>query len=91
MKSHVFFGKRYRIEELPEDHADRGLCDAPDTKEKAISIRKGLAEKERLEILVHEALHACSWYWDEEGVELSAEDISAFLWRDGWRRSRPSK
>lgn len=44
---------------------------------------KGLAE---LDTYVHEFLHACFWDLDEEAVTESADAISRFLWRKGYRR-----
>ena len=87
MKTHVFGGKRYKIKDLPESNFEDGECDSPERLNKAIHIKKSLTGQVRLETLIHEALHACNWYWDEEGVDYSAKDISGFLWRDGWRRT----
>lgn len=40
-----------------------------------------------MEVFIHEALHACIWDLDEETVYSTAEDISKFLWRLGYRRT----
>jgi len=64
---------------------DRGQCDAPSKRAKAIRIRSDLRGEERLEILIHEMLHAAFWDMDEEPVEESAADIARALWRIGYR------
>ncbi|MCE5185012.1 MAG: hypothetical protein LLF76_02680 [Planctomycetaceae bacterium] len=38
-----------------------------------------------LELLIHEALHACDFKDSEEKVSTSAQDIARFLWRVGYR------
>jgi len=67
------------------DGNDRGQCDAPTKRAKAIRIRSDLRGEERLEILIHEMLHAAFWDMDEEPVEESAADIARALWRIGYR------
>ena len=64
---------------------DRGQCDSPTKRAKAIRIRSDLRGEERLEILIHEMLHAAFWDMDEEPVEESAADIARALWRIGYR------
>jgi len=70
---------------LEED--DRGECDPPTVKNKQIRIANDLPPEEELEVTIHEALHACDWYKDEEWVEITARDIAKMLYRKlGWRR-----
>ena len=64
----------------------KGECDAPTVKNKEIRIKKDLPEPEQLEVTVHELLHAVFWQGDEECVERSGVEISAALWKLGWRR-----
>jgi len=64
----------------------KGECDAPTVKNKEIRIKKDLPEPEQLEVTVHELLHAVFWQGDEEWVERSGVEISAALWKLGWRR-----
>ena len=61
---------------------DLGLCDAPDRRSKKIKINKQLSGRIKLEIIIHEALHACAWDLDEEAVSETAKDISRLLWRE---------
>ena len=77
-------GKRSKRDD--EDEDARGDCDPPDVKNKMIRIAEDLPPSEELEVTIHEALHACDWYKDEEWVELAAKDISRMLFRLGWRR-----
>lgn len=81
--------KKARANVLDED--DRGDCDSPDTKNKKIRIANDLPPQEELEVIIHEALHACDWYKDEEWVELTAEDIARLLTKLGYRRQVRSK
>lgn len=64
-----------------------GFCDPPDAKSKRIRVKRSLAEPRRLEVLIHEMLHACSWDTAEEAITDSARDIAAVLWKLGYRRS----
>ena len=63
---------------------DLGLCDAPDRRSKKIKINKQLSGRIKLEIIIHEALHACAWDLDEEAVSETAKAISRLLWREGY-------
>jgi hypothetical protein len=82
-------GRHYRLVFLPriyhEDQEVDGLCDAPDLKGKSIYVRSGLRGKERIEVLVHEMLHAAFWHLCEESVEDTAKEIAEVLWRLGYR------
>jgi hypothetical protein len=64
----------------------KGECDAPSVKNKQIRIKTNLSEREELEVLIHELLHAVEWMKDEEWVERSGVEISAALWKLGWRK-----
>ena len=76
--------KKAKANSLDED--DRGDCDHPGTKNKKIRIATDLPPMEELEVTIHEALHACDWYKDEEWVETVADDIARLLWKLGYRR-----
>jgi hypothetical protein len=43
-------------------------------------------EKELLETIIHESLHACYYEIPDELVRLAAIDITELLWRVGYRR-----
>ena len=89
VKSATFRGKRYRvlwrIPKRHEDHETLGVCEAPSQKNKAICIQKGTSEIDNLSTLIHEALHACQWDLAEEAVQETADDLTRFLWRCGYR------
>lgn len=66
---------------------NRGDCDGPSTKNKEIRVSTMLRGEERLEVLIHELLHAASWHIDEAFVEQFAHDAARTLWRLGYRDS----
>lgn len=66
-------------------HITRGECDDPDALGKEIRILSSLSGKEKLEIVLHESLHAVFWFLAEEVVARVAEDLANFLWRLGLR------
>lgn len=63
----------------------RGDVDPPWKTGKAIRIQSGLRGQEKLEIIIHECLHAAFWMIDEEYVHTFAEDIAKVLWDLGLR------
>ena len=79
-------GKRWRlafVSRLP-DGAD-GDCDGPQVPNKTMRIKRSLADKKKLEVILHESLHAADWHRSEEWVHETAEDLTRILWRLGWR------
>lgn len=85
----LLFGRRYRLcFRSPlryQGRLVRGLCDPPDARNKAIYVDSRLTGEARLEVLIHEILHACDWYRDEEWVGPVARDAARALWRLGYR------
>ena len=80
---HKLRGKVWEVEyvnRLP--NGDRGACDSPDTAGKKIQILSKLKGQERLEVLLHEGLHACLWDLDEEAVGVIAEDLARMVWKE---------
>lgn len=61
----------------------RGLCTP---SERAIDIDPRLRPRRRLEVLIHEILHALYQEADEALVTRSAKTLAKALWRDHWRR-----
>ena len=57
----------------------RGQCDGPGQTKKKIKINNSLRGEERVEVIIHEMLHAADWDKDEEWVEQVAEDIARVL------------
>lgn len=64
---------------------DAGSCDPPDAKGKLIRIDPKLRKQEKLEVILHEFLHAADWHKDEEWVRRVAEDGARMLWNLGYR------
>lgn len=77
-------GKVWRLRYAP-NMANRGDCDPPQQAGKEIRISSALRGEERLEVLVHEFLHAAGWHIDETFVERFARDAARALWRLGYR------
>jgi len=64
-----------------------GECDSPaNSAPRYIYLKPSLKDKELLETLLHEMLHACLWDLDEDAVIEVSADIASSLWSDGWRR-----
>ncbi len=80
----TILGKHWNLRFAP-NMADRGCCDSPGCKKKGIRILSSLKGEERLEVLIHEMLHAAGWHIDEEFVERFANDCARALWRLGYR------
>ena len=77
-------GKVWRLKFLPITSV-RGDCDPPNKRGKLIRISTSLVGEERLEVLVHEMLHAAGWHIDEEFVRRFSEDVARELWKLGYR------
>jgi hypothetical protein len=77
-------GKLWRLRFAP-NMGDRGDCDEPDQRGKEIRIASSLRGEERLEVLIHEIVHAAGWHIDETFVERFARDAARALWRLGYR------
>src|SRR5260370_33185951 len=84
----VILKKRYRVSFERLSPNLQGECDDPTSTDKRIRIKRGLSDRETLETVIHEALHAADWQKDESWIEEVANDIARFLWRLGYRRAR---
>jgi hypothetical protein len=87
----TIFGKRWKLRftKLPPEEGGyecHGECDPPETRNKEIRIEKRLGEKETLDVIIHEILHASDFYKTEDWIEPVASDIARILWRLGYRR-----
>lgn len=83
----TILGKRWELKITSKLSRDcRGECEPPDSVKKEIRIRSTLKGREFLEVLMHEILHAADWSKDESWVERVADDMSAILWKMGYRR-----
>lgn len=80
---HKIRGKVWRVEyprKLPDNA--KGLCDSPTTKNKRIAIKQSLRGLKKLEILLHEGVHAGLWDLDEEAVTELASDLAPYIWKE---------
>jgi hypothetical protein len=77
-----FRGKEYEIiftNNIPKTKvAD---CDIPSKENPIIRIKSSLKNKKKLEILIHEMLHANFWDLDEKAVHERARDMAKALWK----------
>lgn len=82
----TLLGKRWR---LVFDRLGRskvwGYCDEPTKVNKEIRVDSRLSGQHRLEILIHEILHACDWRADEAVITQQARDMARVLWQLGYR------
>jgi hypothetical protein len=89
VKSHKFSTGKFKV--LFEDID--GLCvdteAESDEKEKTITISPRLKKRYKLEVIIHESLHAeygsIKKSNEEEWVDEAAYNISSLLWRLGYR------
>jgi hypothetical protein len=77
-------GKRWKLQ-FVQLKINRGDCSSPNDVRKVIRVHAGLQGRERLEVLLHELMHAADWRAAEEHIEQSAADIARVLWRVGYR------
>lgn len=86
-------GKRWRllIEKLHASWNGWGFCDPPTTKAKAIRIDNRITGRHRLEILIHEMLHAAAFELREELVAEFAEDCARILTKLGYTNESGAK
>ena len=80
-------GKVWNLRFAP-NMANRGDCEPPTSPGKEIRISSSLGGEDRLEVLIHELVHAAGWHIDETFVERFARDAARALWRLGYREQR---
>lgn len=79
-------GKTYSVVKADLGRVRLGECDYPEYKHPEIRLSSTLkGEKRKLEILIHECLHACCWDLDESVVAETAADIANALYKLGAR------
>ena len=84
MERVTILGKRWRLRFAP-NMANRGDCDPPTQTNKEIRISNELRGEERLEVLIHELVHAAGWHIDESFVERFGRDVARILARLKYR------
>ena len=86
IRSHTFRGKRWRIVERKLNaRREYANCDPPGKPRKCITIDPRWCGADRLEFLLHEAIHVCLWDLDEVAVTETAHDVTRFLRRHDLR------
>lgn len=86
-----FRGKTYRVAiEKRLKRPTLGISSAPwkHKRYRRIHVDESQTGKDLLEVLIHEALHACYWDLDEEAIDEAGVDIAQMLWKFGYRRRR---
>lgn len=84
IKKHTFNGRKYDI----YIGKLKGCTTIGENPAHDLYVRTdGLSERMILNVIIHEALHACDWDASEIKVNQMANDISRFLWRLGYRKS----
>lgn len=63
-----------------------GICDPPNTVNKAVIIHSALKGRKELEIIIHEVMHAGHWDMDEVAVEEFSKDLATILDRLGYKK-----
>ncbi len=81
----TILGKRWQLRFVPNLGDKLGDCSDPARPHREIRIAQGLRGETKLEVLIHEFLHASSWEWSEEHVAHVASDIARTLRRLGYR------
>ena len=84
VKSHSFSGRNYRVE------SQKGLRPPLLARcfhdERIIKIPVDGDTRDELDWIVHESLHACCPYLEEDAVDKAATSVARLLWRLGWRK-----
>ncbi len=90
-KKFAFHGIDYRY--IRSRTKDYGYCKKPKTieEEGVIGVSSKIKGKKELEINIHEFLHACGWFADEEWILMSGRDIATALWELGYRKDESAK
>ena len=70
---------------MRENGATHECWGETDLSKREIRVEESLKGKKRLEILIHELLHACLPILEEECVDQMGKDIANVLWKDGYR------
>lgn len=82
-------GRKWRIKLVPAREMPRdalGDCDHPPGPHPTIRVRRNLSQRQMLEILLHELLHASRPELDESAIAQSAKECAAGLYAMRYRR-----
>lgn len=79
----TILGKRWHLR-FCRLQTNRGDCDPPEQQGKQIRVDERLRGQERLEVLIHEILHAADWHKSEEWIEEVSRDLARNLTKLGY-------
>lgn len=87
IKNHNFAGNRYKIVWHKPDRNRNftGLCDAPESHGRTMTIDPNIGELELLKTAIDESIHACIWPLDNDFVDKMSDSIGDLLWKMGFR------
>jgi hypothetical protein len=83
----TILGKRWRyrtVRRIGDKKTTLGQCDPPDKKNKEIRVLSRLSGESRMDVVIHEMLHAAGWHLDEEFVDRFATDAARALTKMGY-------
>ena len=84
VKTHSFSGRIYRVE------SQKGLRPPVLARcfhdERIVKIPVDGDTLDELDWIIHESLHACCPYLEEDAVDKAATSVARLLWRLGWRK-----
>lgn len=69
----------------PKEKHWRGSCDDPCSRSPKIHIDPNLPDRDLLNTIIHECIHAELYMLDEEAVGLIGDDLSRILYSAGFR------
>lgn len=84
---HIILGRDYSIRFVSR-LKNRGDCSSPTHPNRTIRVLANLRGEERLEVLIHEMLHAAGWHISEEFVTQFAKDAARALTQLGYEGTK---
>jgi len=81
--SHIFRGKRFKVTfKAPKNKNHVGICDY---EAKEITVSPKIEGVDRLDCIIHEAIHACLSDISDDAVNESSTCIAKLLWKLGYK------
>lgn len=83
----TILGKRWwykTVKKIGNNATTLGQCDSPKKRGKEIRVLSRLTGEERMDVAIHEMLHAAGWHIDEEFVDRFATDAARNLFKLGF-------
>ena len=83
-QTHIFRGKKYKIFfRNPSNRTHLGTCDYA---AKEIEVRPTLDSKDKLDVIIHESLHACFADIEDDAISETATTIANLLMKLGYKK-----